>query len=129
MKGLDTPILLALLHDSKGAKELVKCLRGEEAATTEINVYELKVLAGGVAAVQRESREAALARLRRRVTVLPITADSLREAGRFLKGTTRPVGYQPLVWGTLVAAGCAEWITSRPFAPPRVGLPFKVRIM
>jgi predicted nucleic acid-binding protein len=129
MKGLDTPVLLAILHDSPPARELLKGLRGEELGTTELNVFELNTLAGEGPRAHREGRETAIARLRRRITVLPITPESVREASRFLNPKSRTVDYQPLVWGTLSAAGCAEWITTRGFAPPRRGLPFKVRLI
>ncbi len=129
MKALDTAVLLAILHDSPSAKELLKSLRGEELATTELNIFELRTLAAEVPRPQRESRETALARLRRRVTVLPITPEAVRESGRFLKGKPRTADYQALVWGTLAAAGCSEWITARPFPPPKGILPFKVRIV
>ena len=45
MKALDTPVLLEILHDSPRVKELLKGLRGEELATTEINLFELRLLA------------------------------------------------------------------------------------
>jgi predicted nucleic acid-binding protein len=129
MKGLDTPVLVDILHDSARAKELLRGLRGEELATTELNMFELRTLAAEGPRAARASREAALVRLRRRITVLPITADSVREAGRCLKGRTT-ADFQPLVWGTLAAAGCGEWITTRPFAPAKGGaLPFKVRVL
>ncbi len=129
MKGLDTPVLLAILHDQASARALLRTLRGEELATTELNMFELSVLAAGGPRPERPSRETALARLRRRITVLPITADSVREAGRFVKVAARRPDYQALVWGTLAAARCAEWITTRRFAPPRGPLPFKVRFV
>jgi predicted nucleic acid-binding protein len=129
MKALDTPILLAILHDSPPAKDLLRTLRGEELGTTELNVFELKTLASEGPPALREGRENALARLRRRVTVLPITPESVREAARFLKRKGHPVDFQPLVWGTLAAAGCGEWITTRAYAPPKGSLPFKVRII
>ena len=129
MKGLDTPVLLAILHDSAIAKDLLKGLRGEEIATTELNMFELKALAAVAQHRQRESREAALGRLRRRITVLPIAAESVGEAGRWLKGNGRGSDYQPLIWGTLAAAGCAEWITTRAFAPPKGTLPFKLKVI
>jgi predicted nucleic acid-binding protein len=129
MKALDTPVLLAILHDCPSAKELLKGLRGEELGTTELNMFELKVLAGEGARAVRESRETALARLRRRITVLSVTPDAVREAGCLLRGKRSILDYQPLVWGTLVAAGCGEWITTKAYAPPKGSLPFKVRIV
>lgn len=130
MRALDTPVLLAVLHDAPSAKELLRSLRGEELATTELNFFELNVLAAESSRGERKSRETALARLRRRITVLPITAESAREAGRFLGGGPRRTHRHALVWGALAAAGCAEWVTTRRFAPQRAGgLPFRVRIL
>lgn len=129
MMGLDTPVLLAILHNLPKAKELLRQLRGEELATTEFNLFELQTLAEAGARSQLEQRSGALERLRRRMTVLPITADSVREAGRFRNGKGAAGDYQPLVWGTLSAAGCEEWLTTRSFAPPK-GIPsFKVSIV
>ncbi|MGA8542217.1 MAG: PIN domain-containing protein [Thermoplasmata archaeon] len=128
MKALDTPVLLEILHDSPRVKELLKGLRGEELATTEINLFELRLLAVQGGRTQREARETALARLRRRITVLPVTAESVRAAGPYLTDKSSSRDFRALVWGTLAAAGCGEWITSRSFAPPKGGLPFKVRI-
>jgi predicted nucleic acid-binding protein len=129
MKGLDTPILLSILHDTSSAKELVKSFRGEELATTELNMFELRTLAAEGPRAQRNRRETALARLRRRITVLPITADSVQGAGRFKKGSFRATDYQPVVWATLAAAGCGEWVTTRKYAPLKGTLPFKLRIV
>jgi predicted nucleic acid-binding protein len=121
VKGLDTPILLAILRDLPAARALLKELRGEEIATTEINLFELHTLARTAPRNLRASRIAALQRLRRRVTVLPVTAAAVEEAAR-LEGSTheprRP--YEPLIWGTLRAAGCDLWITTRSHAPPKV---------
>ena len=129
MKALDTPVLLGILHNSRWAKDLLKGLRGEELATTELNMFELKLLASEGSRAQGNSRDAALARLRNRITVLPVTGDSVREAARFVRGRGRPADYLPLVWGTLAAAGCGEWITTRAYAPPKGPNRFKVRIV
>ncbi|MGA8302531.1 MAG: PIN domain-containing protein [Thermoplasmata archaeon] len=128
MKGLDTPVLLAILHDSPPAKELLKGLRGEELATTEINIFELGVLAAAAPRRLRGGREATLSRLRRRLTVLAIGPESVREAARCAKGNSR-ADYQSLVWGTLAGAGCDEWITTRAFAPAKGVVPFKLRLI
>jgi predicted nucleic acid-binding protein len=129
MKALDTPVLLAILHDSPAAKDLLRGLRGEELATTELNLFELELLAVEGPRAQQDAREAALGRLRRRLTVLPITSESVREAARFMKGKRSAAGFQPLVWGTLSAAGCGEWITTKSFVPPQGAEPFKVRVV
>ncbi len=129
MKGVDTPVLLALLHDAPSAKDLLKSLRGEEVATTELNLFELRALAARGLPAERGRREIALARLRRRITVLPVTAEAVAAAGRFLRAEGRATDYQALVWGTVAAAGCAEWITTRAFAPPKGRLPLKVKVI
>jgi predicted nucleic acid-binding protein len=129
VKGLDTPVLLTILHDSPSAKELLRSLRGEELATTELNMFELRTLAAEGPRAQRIGRETALARLRRRITVLSITADAVQGAGRFYKGNHRATNYQPLVWAALAAAGCGEWITTRKYAPAKGTLPFKLRVV
>jgi len=129
MKALDTPVLLEILHDSPKAKELLKGLRGEELACTELNVYELEVIASEGPKGRRSGRDDSIARLRRRVTVLPVTGDAVREAARVVRSRAGTVGYAPLMWGALAAAGCRELITTRPFAPPKDGLPFRVRIV
>ncbi len=128
MKALDTPVLLEILHGGAAAKELLRSLRGEEVATTEINLFELAVLAADGPKAGREVRETALLRLRRRITVLPITAEAVREASRLLRAHSPSEPGSVLVWGALAAAGCGEWVTTRPFAPPQRPRPFKVRI-
>ena len=129
MKALDTPVLLAILHDIPSARELLKGLRGEELASTELNLYELAVLSAEGPRARLSARETAVARLRRRITVLPITAESVRDASRIARAKGSGTGYLPLVWGTLAAAGCSEWITTRPFAPPKGAVPFKIRLI
>lgn len=127
MKALDTPVLLAILHDSPGAKELLKSLHGEEIATTELNLFELGVIAANARATTRASREDALARLRRRVTVLPVTSQSVAVAAKHAPTGARSGGWTRLILGVLVAAGCAEWITTKAYAPARGKLPIRVR--
>ncbi|HXW67952.1 MAG TPA: PIN domain-containing protein [Thermoplasmata archaeon] len=127
MKALDTSVLLEVLHDSARAKALLKSLRGEELATTEINMFELEVLAGAGARASRPGRRNALDRLRQRLTVLPVTAEGVREARRFHQGAGS-LDYRALIWGTLVAAGCGEFLTARRGAPPSKGSPFKLRL-
>ena len=129
MKAFDTPVLLAILHDAPSVKGLLRALRGEELATTELNLFELRVVAAAAPAAERAARETALARLRRRITVLPVTAQSVSEAGRHLRGDYRKDPWRALALGTLAAAGCSEWITTRAYAPAKGKLPMKVRIV
>jgi len=129
VRGLDTPALLEILHDTAVGRDLLKSLRGEELGTTELQMFELRAVAARAARGERALRETALARLRRRITVLPITAEAVNEAGRFLRAEGKPAGYPALVWGALAAAGCSEWVTTRAYAPPKGKLPFKVRLI
>jgi predicted nucleic acid-binding protein len=126
LKGLDTPVLLAILRDAPAARPLLKELRGEEVATTEINMYELYALAAAAPKRVRASRNAALHRLRRRITVLPITASAVEEAARLAGPSNHHRPYEPLIWGALRAAGCGQWITTRTHAPPK---PLAARIV
>lgn len=128
MKGIDTPILLSILHDTPGARELLKGWRGEELATTEINLFELQALVEVGPRSARSARESALLRLRRRITVLPIDASAVKRSGRLPSGDWGRGGYQALVWGAMAAAGCSEWITTRGYSPRKRHVPFKVRI-
>ncbi|HZY70071.1 MAG TPA: type II toxin-antitoxin system VapC family toxin [Thermoplasmata archaeon] len=122
MKALDTPILLALLRGSPPARQLVRSLSGEELATTEINMFELELLARADRAPGLERRLAALDRLRRKLTVIPIDERAVRHAfGRERAGATRPT-WSPnqLILGALVGSGCEEFYTT-PKGPGRTG--------
>lgn len=82
MKGLDTPVLLGILHGAPSVRALLSTLSGEELATTELNMIELAAIGAQGGARARRERLQALERLRRRVTVLPIdrrAADQLTQ--------------------------------------------------
>ena len=112
MKGLDTPALLAILRGERGARELLRRLRGHEIATTELNLLQLELLAAGVPARARAARRLALDRLRRKLTVLPIDARAVGEAARHLSPKDRSAGSTELgVLGALEANGCDEFYT------------------
>jgi predicted nucleic acid-binding protein len=120
MKGLDTPVLLALLRGSPEARKLARSLGSGELATTEVNLFELETIARQSRAPGRERRLQALERLRRRLTLLPVDEESSRRAAA-LAGASRqraPEGGW-LMWGAAEAHGCTEWITDRRGAPPR----------
>ena len=115
MKALDTSALLALLEGDPRLRTLLRRWRGEEIATTEANLLELTFLAANGAARGRTQRLAALGRLRRRLTVLPIDSRAGEEAGRRVErgGPTPP----PSVLGMLAAleaSGCEELLTDEP---------------
>ena len=125
MKGLDTPILLGLLHGSASVRALIRTLPGEELATSEINMFELSLLAAHGPKGTASARQKALVGLRRRITVVPIGPDGVqRAAGRRL-----PLGYAPLIWSAMSAAGCSEWLTTKSCAPPKGSAGMKVRII
>jgi predicted nucleic acid-binding protein len=128
MKGLDTPVLLEILHDTPPSRGLLKSLRGEELATTELNMFELSSLASAGARPSRSARQKALVALRRRITVVPISPAAVEEASIRLAHLRSADGYAPLIWGAMLDAGCGEWICLREDAPPK-GIGLKVRIV
>ncbi|MCI4347251.1 MAG: type II toxin-antitoxin system VapC family toxin [Thermoplasmata archaeon] len=130
MKALDTGILLAFLRGSPGARAIVRSLAGEEIATTEVNLYELEAIARQDKAPGRERRLAALDRLRRKLTVLPVDEGAVRSGLHHLRGHSAH-GAAPLVdmiLGALEANGCSEWITTAP-APRRRQSKLKWRVV
>ncbi|MHB8352610.1 MAG: PIN domain-containing protein, partial [Thermoplasmata archaeon] len=113
MKGLDTPVLLDLLRGGSNARRLLKKIGSEEMATTELNLWELTQLACSDRTPGREARIAALERLRRRLTVLPIDVLALGAATRRSVRATGPPSTEDLMIGSLEAHGGTEWITDR----------------
>lgn len=115
MKGLDTPVLLALLAGEPRAVALARRWRGEELATTEIHMLELAAIAAAGPSRNRSGRMASLSRLRRRITVLPLERHAFEEAGRRLgRGESPENLYQVAALATLEAAGCNEFVTDDP---------------
>ena len=113
MKALDTPILLGLLRGSAGARQLVRSLAGKEIATTEINLFELELLARADRSPGLERRLAALDRLRRKISVIPVDERAVRHSfGRERAGATRSY-WSPgqLILGALAGSGCDEVFT------------------
>jgi predicted nucleic acid-binding protein len=119
VKGLDTPVLLALLEGAPKARALVRALAGEELATTEVNLFEIELLSRRDKSPGRERRTQTLERLRRKLTVLPIDEESARKAAA-IAATARKTAAEG-VWlclGAAEAHGCSEWITSASAEPP-----------
>lgn len=123
MKALDTPVLIDLLCGSTGPRALIGAWKDQEVATTEINLFELELLAESAGRKGLGPRLAALERLRRRLTVLPVdnraltASRSLREAG-----AQRLAPSARLIVSVLLANGCSEWHTTRTVsAPGRIG--------
>lgn len=112
MKALDTGVLLALLEGSTKARDLVRKLRGSELATTEANLLELTLLAGGPPAKSRGARLAALEKLRQRLTVLPIDARAIHAASSGWRPEGKGSAWSTVAMlGALEAAGCEELLT------------------
>jgi predicted nucleic acid-binding protein len=112
MKGLDTSVLLSLLHGDRGARELATHLRGLEVATTEANLLELSFLAVRGPPRARAARKGALERLRRRITVLPIDSRAVEQAARRVgKGSEKTPPLVVAMLGALEANGCDELYT------------------
>ena len=126
MKALDTSVLLGLLEGDGASRALVGRLRGVEVATTEANLLELALIAGhGPARIQRSRREV-LARLRRKLTVLPIDGRAIELATRRLDRSNEPT--PPLVLamlGALESSGCDELFVREPV---RVSPRWKLKI-
>ena len=111
MKGLDSSILLCLLHGDSAIPRFLRELEGIELATTEANLLELAWVASRIPAHARRRREA-LERLRRKITVLPVDARAVDRASHQLVRGGPPVS--PLVAaanGALESAGCDELFT------------------
>jgi predicted nucleic acid-binding protein len=130
VKALDTTVLLSFLRGSPSARAIIRSLSGEEIATTEVNLYELEAIARQDSGPGRERRLAALDRLRRKLTVLPVDESAVRAGLHHLRGHSGR-GALPLVdliLGTLEANGCSEWITTRPL-PRRRDSKLKWRVV
>jgi predicted nucleic acid-binding protein len=130
MKGLDTPVLLALLEGSPKPRALVRALAGEELATTEVNLFEIELLGRRDKSPGKERRMQALERLRRKLTVLPIDEETTRRAAAIAASARQaaPEGTW-LCLGAAEAHGCSEWITSAAGTPPASSARIKITII
>ncbi|MGC2289428.1 MAG: PIN domain-containing protein [Thermoplasmata archaeon] len=127
MKGLDTPVLLALLEGAPKARALVRALAGEELATTEVNLFEIELLGRRDKSAGKERRMQTLERLRRKLTVLPLDEESTRRAAAIAASARQaaPEGTW-LCLGAAEAHGCSEWITSEAGMPPASSTRLKI---
>ena len=115
MRALATSALLALLEGHPPLRQQLRARRGEEIATTELNLLELAWIAARSPPRVRHQRLAALSRLRRHLTVLPYDARAGEEALRAFGRGWRPP--QPITMGilsTLEAGGCEHLLTEHP---------------
>lgn len=120
MKALDTPVLMELLRGRPSARSILRSLHGEELATTEVNLFELEAIVAAGPPRGREHRRAALERLRRKLTVLPLDGRASAAAAALSAGrldAARPSEW--LMLGTALAYGCSEWITTGPSRLPK----------
>jgi len=125
MKGLDTPVLLALLEGNPRAVARVRKWRGEELATTEANLLEMAAIAARSPARHRTARLTALGRLRRRLTVLPIGSQAVEEASRHLAAHPGDGSLLSVVIAAAFeAGGCDEILTDE---PAQFGTKWRVR--
>jgi predicted nucleic acid-binding protein len=115
MKALDTSVLLAFLEGDRSARDLLRKLRDVEVATTEANFLELAYLAAHGPPRTRARRRETLARLRRKLTVLPIDPRAVAEAeNAVLRGEAPAAPLLAGILGALEAAGCDELFTTDP---------------
>jgi predicted nucleic acid-binding protein len=127
MKGLDTPVLLALLEGAPKSRALVRALAGEELATTEVNLFEIELLGRREKGPGKERRAQAVDRLRRKLTILPIDEESTRRAATIAASArgAAPEGTWLCV-GAAEAHGCSEWITTADGVPPASAARIKI---
>ncbi|HZY91599.1 MAG TPA: type II toxin-antitoxin system VapC family toxin [Thermoplasmata archaeon] len=127
MKGVDTPLLLALLEGKPGAEVLTQAEGDQELCTTEVNLLELEVLARSGAKEGRARRLASLDRLRHRMGVLPVDERASR-AGALL-ASQNSVALPAATWlvlGALHAAGATELLTTEASGLSAVKVPFRI---
>jgi len=126
VKALDTSVLLGLLEDAAGSKELLRRLRGEEVATTEANLLELEYIAAQGSGRHRASRRNAITRLRQKITVLPLDARAVEACSHHLgKGAEAAPPLVCAMMGALETNGCAELLTHD---SPSIAGQWKVRV-
>jgi predicted nucleic acid-binding protein len=119
MKGLDTPVLLDILEGRPSARKLLRRLAGEEICTTEANLLELESIARRERGGSLDRRLAAVERLRRGLTVLPLDERATRTAASRMRGVSQGVsGLGWLIFGALETNGCGEWFTRKGAAFP-----------
>ncbi len=112
MKGLDSSAILALLHGDRAIERTLRSWAGEEIATSELCLIELTAMLLGKPPRIRASRLEALARLRRRLSVLPVDHRVQAILAARSGAVTTPGALQmATILATLEAAGCDEVLT------------------
>lgn len=117
MKALDTPVLLAFLRGRPSARKAIQAWSEDELATTELTLFDLEVAARTDPSPGKEHRLAALERLRRKVTVLPVDARASRWAAE-ARARYRMKPLTALALGVLETNGVTDWLVG----PPKVSV-------
>lgn len=111
MKGLDTSVLLGLLHGDPAVRNLLRRLEDVELATTEANLLELVWIASRNPTHGRRRRET-VERLRRKITVLPIDTKAVdRVSQQLAHGGLSISPSVAAMLGALESAGTDELFT------------------
>ena len=114
MKGLDTGALLAFLTGREEARAVLDGEDPRELAVSEVTLFELEVLARSRPTLRRR-RQAALERLRSRLTVLPIDARASRRAAEIVSGAKGGLDLlDALSIGALEVNGASAMLSSDP---------------
>jgi hypothetical protein len=118
MKALDSGILVRFLEGDPVIRELVRKLRGIELATTEVSMLAVSVAALEGPKSGQAHRSAAVDRLRRSLTVLPIDSRAVAVAvSRVAPERQAPELGRLAELGSLDAYGCDELFTSQKSLP------------
>lgn len=130
MKALDTPALLAILERRREAAWVLDEVAGGEVCTTEVNLFELEAAVLGERRSERARRLAALERLRKRISVLPVDDKAARTAARIIaegKGATTTVA--ALVLGCVSSGGATELLTTEAGRIHAASSPVTIRLL
>ncbi|MDE1821973.1 MAG: type II toxin-antitoxin system VapC family toxin [Euryarchaeota archaeon] len=128
MKCLDTPLLEDLLMGRPSSRRWMGALKGSaELATTEVNLFELTLVALRGPRRTWTPRLRSLEEVRRALTLLPLDAEaSRRAAGILQRGRGAAGGLLPLVVGVCLAHGVGELYTTRQRKVPRNVAPLRI---
>ncbi len=114
MKGLDSPVLIALLRGDSAVRPLLDSISRDEVGTTEWDLLEVERAARADPSPGRQRRLLSVERLRRAVTVLPLDERAARLASPRVTAKDGTIQLAT-IWklAALEAAGADEWYTVR----------------